>query len=221
MHHQKPRQEAGLFYFDRQLLAKENKSFLIGLDEAGRGPLAGPVVACAAFVPQTAASLLSDVNDSKKISEKKREELFLEMIRLGVKYSFAYAGASEIDDTDILSASLNSMKKAAQSLIRALSLPACDVLFAVDGPHKMRNFDFDQIAVVDGDAKSQSVAAASIFAKTIRDRWMKKIDRDFPSYGFSSHKGYGTAAHLKALEAFGPCPWHRRTFAPVRKICAR
>lgn len=218
---QKPRLKSGLFYFDRQLLRKSKKSLLIGLDEAGRGPLAGPVVACAAFVPEKAASILTDVNDSKKISEKKRQDLFLQMIELGVKYSFAFASPREIDATDILSASLNSMKKAAYLLVKSLSVSPLEVLFIVDGPHKMRNFNLDQLAVIDGDAKSQSVAAASIFAKTIRDRWMNRIDKDFPVYGFSSHKGYGTVAHLKAIETFGPCLWHRRTFAPLRKICAR
>ncbi|MEW5951309.1 MAG: ribonuclease HII [Elusimicrobia bacterium] len=217
----RPRREAGLFYFDENLKKENNVKALIGIDEAGRGPLAGPVTACAVFIPSQAAESLYEINDSKKMSEKKREKLFVKMIDLGVIYSFSYALPLEIDSDNILNASLNSMKRAALSVLKKIPFSNKEILFAVDGPHKMKDFPFSQKALVDGDAKSQSIAAASIFAKTIRDRWMKIIDGEFPGYGFASHKGYGTAVHVKALKHLGPCKWHRKSFAPVKSLCAK
>lgn len=217
---QRPRQKAGLFYFDSQLMMKNGADCLIGVDEAGRGPLAGPVVACAAWLPETAAGELSEIDDSKKLTEKRRRELFIKMLRLGVKYSCAWAMPETIDRVNILNATFMAMKKACDCLISSLPAPAERTLVIVDGPHRIKDFAGRQMPLVDADARSQSVAAASIFAKTVRDRWMEVIDLKYPQYGFSRHKGYGTKKHLESLRAHGPCCWHRRSFAPVSEICA-
>ncbi|GAB4031019.1 MAG: ribonuclease HII [Elusimicrobiota bacterium] len=217
---QRPRQKAGLFYFDSQLMLKNESDCLIGVDEAGRGPLAGPVLACAAWLPESASRQLSEIDDSKKLTEKKRRELFIKMLSLGVKYSCAWTLPETIDRVNILNATFMAMKKACDCLISSLPFSAERTLVIVDGPLRIKDFKGRQMPLVDADAKSQSVAAASIFAKTIRDRWMEVIDTKYPQYGFISHKGYGTKKHMESLRAHGPCQWHRRSFAPVREICA-
>lgn len=218
--YEKPRQKAGLFYFDREISLANCSDFLIGVDEAGRGPLAGPVLACAAWIPETARDILSEIDDSKKLSEKRREDIFKKMDSCGVKWSCGWALPETIDEVNILNATFLAMKMACERLISRLNFTDKSIVL-VDGPHKIKDFNrVRQIPIVDGDAKSQSIAAASIFAKTIRDRWMDVIDREYPMYGFSLHKGYGTKKHMESLRAFGPCRWHRKTFSPVRKLCA-
>ena len=208
-------------------LAKEKKAVhIVGIDEAGRGPLAGPVTACAAFIPLQAYDKLdSIVNDSKKLSPLKREKAFLFMLNCGVRFGFGWASAAEIDRTDILSAALNSMLQAGSRLfIQLKSVPKLNfnperTLVLIDGNHKMRNAGHIwQQELIGGDAKSAAVAAASIFAKVIRDRWMDSLSKKYPEYGFSKHKGYGTKDHIRAICSCGPCPEHRMTFAPLKTM---
>ena len=182
--------------------------------------MAGPVTAAAAFIPPTAYPLLAEVNDSKKLSKKNRETLLTLMRASGVRFGFGFATPREIDEVNILNATFRAMSRAAARLAAGLGAGPSDILLLVDGPHKIRNFSFPQEAVVGGDGKSLSIAAASIFAKVIRDRWMAGLDRRWPGYGFAGHKGYGTRAHMSALNALGPCPGHRLSYAPVRNALA-
>ena len=222
--------------FDRRLAHEHSADFLIGVDEAGRGPLAGPVVACAVFVPLKAHVSLSEIKDSKLLSEEKREMLFALMRSLGVKFGAGFASPSEIDRVNILQATFLAMRRAVSRLCPppfSSSTPRgggkgwggkCGIrvnlnssLVVVDGPYKIPGLELSQTAVVDADAKSLSAACAGICAKVLRDRWMKVLDGSFPGYGFALHKGYGTRVHMEALRKLGPSPVHRRSFAPVAK----
>ncbi|MFI5347376.1 MAG: ribonuclease HII [Elusimicrobiota bacterium] len=187
---------------------------LVGVDEAGRGPLAGPVVVAAVALPKEPSAELCGARDSKLMTPKGRERLF------GVIYSqavvsVAWAYPSEIDRDNILAATLAAMSRAARRVaVKAGNGP---VLVLVDGPHPIRNFGLPQQTVVDGDAKSLSIAAASIVAKVVRDRWMERLNRRHPGYGFAQHKGYGTKSHMAALDRLGVCSAHRRSYAPVTR----
>ncbi len=205
-----------LLTFDLAIIKRSNPAYLIGVDEAGRGPLAGPVTAAAAFIPPPAYQLLKEVNDSKQLSEKKRIVLLARMRAAGVVFGFGFASPREIDELNILEATFKAMARAANRLLEGLCACPTEALVLVDGPHRIRNLSLRQEAIVGGDGKSLSIAAASIFAKVMRDRWMTGLDRLRPGYGFAVHKGYGTRAHMAALTALGPCPEHRRSFAPVR-----
>ena len=206
-----------LLKFDLSIIERSGPAYLIGVDEAGRGPLAGPVTAAAAFIPLTAYPHLKEVNDSKKLSEKKRGALLSVMRAAGVRFGFGFALPRKIDDINILNATFTAMVCAVDRLAAALGLAEPDALVLVDGPHKIRGLSFAQEAIIDGDAKSLSIAAASIFAKVVRDRWMLALDRRWPGYDFAGHKGYGTKSHMGFLNSLGPCPEHRLSFAPVRK----
>ena len=203
--------------FDLSVIERSAPAYLIGVDEAGRGPLAGPVTAAAAFIPLCAYPHLKEVNDSKKLSEKKREALLAAMRTAGVRFGFGFASPREIDGLNILNATFAAMVSAVNRLAAGLGAAGPAALVLVDGPHKIRGLSFAQETVVGGDAKSLSIAAASIFAKVVRDRWMLALDRRWPGYGFAGHKGYGTKAHMGFLNSLGPCPEHRLSFAPVRK----
>ena len=178
-------------------------SFICGIDEAGRGPLAGPVVAGAVILPKDCQILY--LNDSKKVSEKKRELLFDEIRGKAVSYGIGVVGPGRIDEINILQATYEAMREAVSQL-----QPAPEILLndAVTRP----GIDLMQIPIVKGDAKSVSIAAASILAKVTRDRMMVEYDALYPEYGFVKHKGYGTAVHIQALKEHGPCPIHRRSF---------
>ena len=181
-----------------------------GVDEAGRGPLAGPVVAAAVILPE--GIVLPGVNDSKKLNAARREELFLVITgNPDIRYAVAEASAEEIGDLNILRATHLAMRRALEGLSEIGSAPAHAL---VDGlPAK--GLPVDQTALVGGDGISLSIAAASILAKVTRDRIMDDLDREFPQYGFARHRGYPTADHLASLRNHGPCPHHRRGFAPV------
>lgn len=172
-----------------------------GIDEAGRGPLAGPVVAaCVVMPPQP---LLPGVDDSKKLSEKRREALF-EGVRGCARFvGVGVATAREIDELNILQATRLAMARAAQGAPCALFL--VDAIDRLDVPGEVRG-------IIHGDALCYSIAAASIIAKVTRDRMMRELDARYPQYGFAAHKGYGTRAHIEALRTLGPCPEHRRSF---------
>jgi ribonuclease HII len=180
--------------------------------------LAGPVTACAAWVPPSAARLLSPlVDDSKKLSSARRERALRLMLDSGVRFGFGFAGPEEIDRVNILEATFNAMGAAVGRLLLYTGADPRAALALVDGPHRIKRLpDVGQVPVIGGDARSLSIAAASIFAKVLRDRWMAVLDRQYPGYGFSGHKGYGTAAHLEALRRLGPSSVHRLSFAPVR-----
>lgn len=181
---------------------------IAGIDEAGRGPLAGPVVACACIIPS--GLFFPGVNDSKQLTPKKRQDLFLQ-ITSNKDVSFAVAEIShiEIDHLNIYQATIKAMKKAVDKL---LHLP--DYLL-VDGMN-ITHLDIPSEKIIQGDAKSQSIAAASIIAKEKRDQLMNEFHEMWPQYGFNEHKGYGTAKHMAAIQKYGPCPIHRLSFKPLK-----
>jgi ribonuclease HII len=176
---------------------------ICGIDEAGRGPLMGPVVAAACILPE--GFVLEGLNDSKKLTEKKREALFDLIIENALSYCVAMASVEEIEELNILNATMLAMNRA----VKGLSIPADMAL--IDGD-KSRGFDIPTKTVVKGDATVPSIAAASILAKVSRDRMCDEYDKEYPEYGFAKHKGYGTKAHMDAIRQFGPCPVHRRSF---------
>lgn len=174
-----------------------------GVDEAGRGPLAGPVCAAAVILP--AGLVIEGVNDSKKLSEKKREELFPVICEKALAYGIGWADEREIDEINILQATYRAMQRAVESL------PYKADYALIDG-NRMPPLAIPGTTIVKGDALSMSIAAASILAKVSRDRVMVQLSREYPQYGFEKHKGYGTAAHVQALREYGPCPLHRQSF---------
>ena len=174
-----------------------------GIDEAGRGPLAGPVAAGAVILPEDCRILY--LNDSKKLSEKRREELSLEIKEKAVAWSVGLSSPERIDQINILQATYEAMREA----IRGLSIkPEVLLNDAVTIP----GVEGIQVPIIKGDAQSLSIAAASILAKVTRDHMMSEYEKLFPGYGFDRHKGYGTAAHIQAIRQLGPCPIHRRSF---------
>lgn len=178
-------------------------SYICGIDEVGRGPLAGPVVAGAVILPKNCSLLY--LNDSKKLSEKKREELYDEIMGTALAVGIGYNTPARIDEINILQATYEAMREA----VGALS-PEPDLLLndAVTIP----GIGIRQVPIIKGDAKSISIAAASIVAKVTRDRLMIKYDEIYPQYGFASHKGYGSSMHIEAIRKYGPTPIHRKSF---------
>ena len=183
---------------------KSGYSFVCGVDEAGRGPLAGPV--CAAAVILDPSVELEGVNDSKKLSEKKREALFDVICQKAVAYSIAFATVEEIEEVNILNATYLAMNRA----IEGLSVKADFAL--IDGNRVPKDIKIDCQTVVKGDAKSLSIAAASILAKVTRDRLLLEYDEKYPQYNFAKHKGYGTAEHMEAIRKYGVSEVHRPSF---------
>lgn len=184
---------------------------LAGVDEAGRGPLAGPVVAAAVILDPRRP--IDGLADSKKLSPARRERLFELICDRALCCAIGQASVQEIDQLNILQATLLAMQRA----VAGLRLPPARVL--VDG-NRLPRLPMLAEAVIGGDAKVPAISAASILAKVHRDRWCQHIDAELPQYGFAAHKGYGTAAHLAALRAHGPSPHHRRSFAPVAQALA-
>ncbi|PIE63409.1 MAG: ribonuclease HII [Desulfobacter postgatei] len=201
--------------FPVDLMAFENQArlngykMIAGVDEAGRGPLAGPVVSAAVVLPEDFD--VPGVNDSKKLSEKKREALFPTLQNHAVAFGIGIADHKEIDRINILQASLLSMKRAVENLNVVPDYLLIDGKFSIDS-------SIDQRSVIKGDALSLSIAAASILAKVTRDRIMADLDLQYPMYGFRRHKGYPTKAHKQAILTHGPCPVHRRSFKGVKDI---
>lgn len=198
--------------FERLTLLKEeevklyenNINYICGIDEAGRGPLAGPVVVGAVILPKD--SFIEGVNDSKKISEKKREKIYEQIIEEAISYSVGIVDQKTIDEINILNATKLGVKIALEGLKQRP-----DVIM-VDALNNMDTLGIPYISVVKGDAKNYSIAAASIIAKVTRDRIMKEWDEIYPIYGFSKHKGYGTAEHIRIIKESGPCILHRKSF---------
>lgn len=185
----------------------ENKysdlAYVAGIDEAGRGPLAGPVVAAAVILPKDI--FLPFLNDSKKVTEKRRDVLFDEIKQNAIAYGIGIASNTLIDEINILQATYEAMREAVNALEKTP-----DILL-VDAVH-IPDINIKQVGIVKGDAKSVNIAAASILAKVTRDRIMVEYDKIYPEYGFASNKGYGTATHIAALKEVGPCAIHRKSF---------
>lgn len=191
--------------YHEKILWQQGLSRIAGVDEAGRGPLAGPVVAAAViFHP---GEFIDGVDDSKKMTPQMRADLYPELIERCLSYGVGIVEVAQIDELNILQASMLAMRKA----IAALTPPAEHVL--IDG-RPLQDFPGPQTAIVKGDALSFTIGAASIIAKVVRDEIMRHYHRQFPQYGFDQHKGYGTLAHLEALKKLGPCEIHRRSFKP-------
>ncbi len=188
--------------FEKEAEAKGYKA-VCGVDEAGRGPLAGPVCAAAVILPEN--TIIEGVNDSKKLSEKKREALFDVIKEQALSYSIAFASVEEIEEMNILNATMLAMKRA----VEGLDVKADYAM--IDG-NRLPNLDIDSEFIIKGDAKSMSIACASILAKVSRDRLLYKYAEEFPEYSFDKHKGYGTKVHVEALKKYGPCKYHRLSF---------
>lgn len=180
-------------------------NFIAGMDEAGRGPLAGPVCVACVVMPLGDDDIIEGVNDSKKLSEKKREELFEKIKEKALSYSIEFVDEKTIDKINILQATKLGMKRA----VEHISVPI-DMLY-VDAVDKL-DISVPYQSIIKGDAKSYSIAAASILAKVSRDRLMTKYDEFYPEYHFAKHKGYGTKEHIELLKKFGPSAMHRKTF---------
>lgn len=193
------RVEAMCFY-EKQYAGCE---FICGIDEAGRGPLAGPVIAGAVILPKDLR--IMHINDSKKLSPKRREELFEEINEKALAVGTGLVSPARIDEDNILQATYLAMKMAVINLKIRPDILLIDAVTLPDTPTP-------QVPIIKGDAKSQSIAAASIIAKVTRDRLMTAYDEIYPQYGFAKHKGYGTAEHIAAIREYGPCPIHRMTF---------
>ena len=180
------------------VMLEDSADLIAGVDEAGRGPLAGPVVAAAVILDPMRP--IAGLRDSKKLTEEARETLAPVIKEKALDWSVAHATVEEIDELNILQATMLAMKR------------------AVMGLTVRPNIDIAVNAIVGGDDKVAAISAASIIAKTTRDQWLIELDKEHPEYGFAKHKGYGTAEHLAALEKYGPLPAHRKTFGPVRKV---
>lgn len=181
---------------------------LVGIDEAGRGPLAGPVFAGAVILDP--AKPIKGLNDSKKLSSKQREKLFEEIKINALHWAFGVSEADEIDKVNILQATFLAMQRA------VTNLTVTPTIALIDGNQAPKLINCKIKMIINGDALEPAISAASIVAKVLRDQEMLRLDQLYPQYGFAKHKGYGTAAHIAAIKQFGPCEIHRRSFAPVR-----
>ena len=193
---------ADLWAYERAAFADGYK-LVCGVDEAGRGPLAGPVCAAAVILPPDCA--IEGLNDSKKLTDKRRRALYDVIVEQAVAYGIAFASHQEIDEVNILQATFLAMRRAVSQLT------VQPELVLVDG-NRDPQLGLPTQTIIKGDSLSASIAAASILAKVTRDRWMKELDAKYPQYGFAVHKGYGTKRHYAALTEFGPCGEHRQTF---------
>ena len=199
---------------ETEILAQHGFTFVAGLDEAGRGALAGPVTAAAVILPLDITQIqetLQGVNDSKQLTAKMREKLFSRIIEHALAYGIASVGAEVIDEIGIIPSTKQAMATAVSQLT-----PAAHYLL-IDGRIRLKTLATPQQSIIRGDGKSLSIAAASIMAKVTRDQHMIELDIQYPQYGFARHKGYGTAYHLAALKQHGPCPLHRHSFAPIKR----
>lgn len=195
---------------EEQLARKMGYAYPVGVDESGRGPLAGPVIAAAVYIPD--GIVIEGVNDCKRLSEKERNALFHTLTtHAEIKIGVGSASSREIDEINILQAALLAMGRA------VMNMPIRADYLLVDG-NKMPKLKIPGKAIVQGDSRVQAIAAASVIAKVTRDEILKKLDVKYPQYGFSKHKGYGTESHVKALKTYGATEEHRKTFAPVREV---
>ena len=189
---------------EEEIYNKEDVKYICGIDEAGRGPLAGPVVVASVIMPKD--SMIEGVNDSKKVSEKKREKLYEEITNTAIAWGVGIIDQREIDEINIL----NATKKGLTNSLKELEIKPDLIL--VDALTNIDTLGIPYRSIIKGDAKSYSIAAASIIAKVTRDRIMRQWDELYPEYGFEKHKGYGTKMHIDAIKKYGPCPLHRKSF---------
>lgn len=199
----KDKEPVDLWALQRELKAQRGGILICGVDEAGRGPLAGPVCAAAVILPE--GYEIPGLNDSKQLTDKKRRELFPIIKEQAIAYGISMVDEKIIDEINILNATFQAMHEAIAQLE-----PKPD-LALIDG-NRVTDFGVEAMAVVKGDARDASIAAASILAKVTRDMYMEKMDQEYPQYGFAVHKGYGTRRHYDAIREYGMCPIHRRTF---------
>lgn len=193
-----------MFEYEQKYMSL-GKCVIAGIDEAGRGPLAGPVACACVIMPMEKDRIIEGVNDSKKLSEKKREMLFDKIIETAIAYSIIFIDEKTIDEINILEATKKGMAEA----IRTLKIkPDVVLVDAVKG----LDTDIETVPIIHGDAVSYSIASASILAKVARDRLMLEYDKKYPEYAFAKHKGYGTKLHIEMLKKYGKCPLHRETF---------
>ena len=202
----KEKEEARLQVLKKEENELRTKGFhtICGIDEAGRGPLAGPVVVASVILPKD--SMIEGVNDSKKVSEKKREKVYDQILEEAISYGVGIIGQDEIDEINILNATKKGLTLSLQELTVKPDLIIVDALTHID------TMGIPYESIIKGDAKCYSIAAASIIAKVTRDRIMREWDKIFPEYGFEQHKGYGTAKHIAAIKEYGLCPIHRKSF---------
>ena len=202
----KENEELRLKELKRQEDELRNRGFnmICGIDEAGRGPLAGPVVVASVIMP--ADSMIEGVNDSKKISEKKREKLYDQILEEAISYGVGIIGQDEIDEINILNATKKGLTMSLKELTVKPDLIIVDALTHID------TMGIPYESIIKGDAKCYSISVASIIAKVTRDRIMREWDKVYPEYGFEKHKGYGTSAHIEAIKKYGLCPIHRKSF---------
>lgn len=192
------------------MLRDKGYQTICGVDEVGRGPLAGPVVAAAVILPPDI--YIEGLADSKKLTCAKRDELFDEIIRLEIPCAVGIIDNEEIDRLNILKASLLAMRKA------VIDLKATPEIVLVDGDYPIPKISYPQVSIIDGDNLCKSISAASIVAKVTRDRIMDRYEKIYPSFSFSKHKGYSTPSHLNELKIYGPCEIHRKSFKPVAEL---
>ena len=199
--------EINLYKYEEEL-QDEGINLIAGVDEAGRGPLAGPVVVAAFILPPT--SRINGLNDSKQLSKKKREMLYKQIVQEAICYKIVFVSAEEVDNSNIYTATQEAMKEALLGLEQKPEYALIDFM-------PLKDIDIPSKSITHGDALSASIAAASILAKVTRDEYMGKMDVKYPNYGFKHNMGYCTKMHMEALEKYGPCPIHRKTFYPVSK----
>ena len=202
----KEKEEIRLKELKKQEDELRNRGFnmICGIDEAGRGPLAGPVVVASVIMP--ANSMIEGVNDSKKVSEKKREKLYDQILEEAISYGVGIVGQDEIDEINILNATKKGLTMSLKELTVKPDLIIVDALTHID------TMGIPYESIIKGDAKCYSISVASIIAKVTRDRIMREWDKVYPEYGFEKHKGYGTSAHIEAIKKYGLCPIHRKSF---------
>ena len=193
-----------MFKYEEEYLSK-GKKLIAGMDEAGRGPLAGPVCVASVIMPLEKEKIISGINDSKKLTEKKREILFNQIIETAIDYNITFVSETEIDNINILNATKKGMLDCINNLHNTPDIVLVDYVNKLELP-------CEHIEIVKGDAKSYSIACASILSKVSRDRLMIELDKKYPEYDFKTHKGYGTKKHIELLKKFGKCEIHRNTF---------
>lgn len=207
----KSQQSEDLYKFEEELYDAGNH-LICGVDEVGRGPLAGPLVVAACILPPFLR--IDGINDSKKLSEKKRNELYKLIMKEALYYKIVFISEEDVDTLNIYQATKKGMLEAIYGLDKKPDHVLIDAM-------PLGELEIPHTSIIHGDARCASIAAASILAKVTRDQYMEKMDIKYPNYGFKKHKGYGTKAHIEALEKYGPCEIHRKTYAPVSKYFSK
>lgn len=199
-----------MYEYENQL-KNQGYKYIVGTDEVGRGPMAGPLVVACVLLPED--EIIEGLNDSKKLSAKKREQLAEVIKQKAIEYQIQYMSVEEVDQLNVYEASRQAMMKCVKKMKHQVDYVLSDAM--------PLDFEFPCLSIIKGDAKSASIAAASIIAKVERDNYMDQLDESYPEYGFKKHKGYVTKAHLQAIQEHGVCVHHRVSFAPVKEVLAK